>query len=65
MDGTLRISASAGFGRHVLAPLLARFQRLHPAVRYELFFTDQRVDLLREGLDVAFRVTNHPPEVWV
>lgn len=65
LDGTLRISASAGFGRHVLAPLLARFQRLHPAVRYELFFTDQRVDLLREGLDVAFRVTNHPPEVWV
>jgi DNA-binding transcriptional LysR family regulator len=65
LDGTLRISATAGFGRQVLAPLLARFQALHPAVRYELFFTDRRVDLLREGLDVAFRVTAQPPETWV
>lgn len=65
LDGTIRISATAGFGRHVLAPLLARFQALHPAVRYELFFTDRRVDLLREGLDVAFRVTSKPPEAWV
>ncbi|KAK6022205.1 LysR substrate binding domain protein [Ostertagia ostertagi] len=37
----------------------------HPAVRYELFFTDRRVDLLREGVDVAFRVTSKPPEAWV
>lgn len=65
LDGTLRISATAGFGRHVLAPLLARFQALHPAVRYELFFTDRRVDLLREGVDIAFRVTRQPPEAWV
>lgn len=65
LDGTLRISATAGFGRHVLAPLLARFQAQHPAVRYELFFTDRRVDLLREGLDIAFRVTSRPPEAWV
>ena len=65
LDGTLRISASAGFGRHILVPLLARFQALHPAVRYELFLTDRRVDLLREGLDIAFRVTSKPPEDWV
>lgn len=65
LDGTVRISATASFGRSVLAPLLARFQAQHPAVRYELFFTDRRVDLLREGLDIAFRVTNKPPETWV
>lgn len=62
LGGTLRISATPSFGRQVLAPLLARFQVLHPALRYELFFTDRRVDLLREGLDVAFRVTARPPE---
>jgi len=65
LDGTIRISATVGFGRHVLAPLLARFQAAHPAVRYELFFTDRRVDLLREGVDIAFRVTSKPPEAWV
>ena len=62
LGGTLRISATPSFGRHVLAPLLARFQALHPALRYELFFTDRRVDLLREGLDLAFRITARPPE---
>lgn len=62
LDGTLRISATPGFGRHVLVPLLARFRALHPAVRFELFFTDRRVDLLREGLDIAFRITDSPPE---
>jgi DNA-binding transcriptional LysR family regulator len=62
LDGTLRISATPSFGRHVLAPLLARFQAQHPLLRLELFFTDRRVDLLREGLDVAFRITNRPPE---
>lgn len=65
LGGTLRISATPSFGRHVLAPLLARFQALHPALRYELFFTDRRVDLLREGLDLAFRITARPPEDWV
>lgn len=65
LDGTIRISTTAVFGRHVLAPLLARFQEEHPAVRYELFFTDRRVDLLREGLDIAFRATSRPPEAWV
>jgi DNA-binding transcriptional LysR family regulator len=65
LDGTIRVSSTAGFGRLVLAPLLARFQAMHPAIRYELFFTDRRVDLLREGLDVAFRVTSKPPEAWV
>ena len=65
LGGTIRISTTAAIGRHVLAPLLARFQDDHPAVRYELFFTDRRVDLLREGLDIAFRVTTRPPEAWV
>lgn len=65
LGGTLRISATPSFGRHVLAALLARFQALHPALRYELIFTDRRVDLLREGLDLAFRITSRPPEDWV
>jgi DNA-binding transcriptional LysR family regulator len=65
LSGTLRISAAPVFGVHVLAPLLARFQRLHPALRYELMFTYRRVDLLREGVDIAFRATARPPEDWV
>lgn len=65
LEGVLRITAVATFGRIVLMPLLARFQQLHPDVRYELLITDRRIDLLREGIDVAFRVTRKPPPDWV
>lgn len=65
LGGTLRISAPPVFGIHVLAPLLARFQALHPALRYELLFTYRRVDLLAEGVDLALRATARPPEDWV
>ena len=65
LAGRLRITAVPSFGRAVLVPLLAEFQQLHPGLRYELLFTDRRVDLLREGVDIAFRITRKPPEDWV
>lgn len=65
LGGTLRITAVPTFGHNVLAPLLARFQALHPALRLELSFTHRRIDLLREEVDVAFRFTRRPPQDWV
>ncbi len=65
LAGRLRITAVPSFGRAVLVPLLAAFQRANPGVQFELLFTDRRVDLLREGVDVAFRITHLPPEDWV
>jgi DNA-binding transcriptional LysR family regulator len=61
LSGTLRITSIPSFGQAVLGPLLARFQALHPAVLIELRFTHRRVDLLREDIDLAFRVTDKPP----
>jgi DNA-binding transcriptional LysR family regulator len=65
LAGRLRITAAPSFGRSVLVPLLAAFRAEHPAVSFELLFTDRRVDLLRESVDVAFRITRKPPEDWV
>jgi len=65
LTGTLRVTSVPTFGTGVLAPLLARFQALHPGLRLELSFTHRRVDLLREDVDVAFRLTQRPPEDWV
>jgi DNA-binding transcriptional LysR family regulator len=36
LTGTLRIAAPFGYGRHRLAPSLARFARLHPELRLQL-----------------------------
>ncbi len=61
LAGTLRITSAPLFAQAVLAPLLARWQAQHPALRVELHLTHRRVDLLREDVDLAFRVTRDPP----
>jgi len=65
LGGTLRVTSVPTFGQSVLAPLLARFLQRHPALRLELSMTNRRVDLLREDVDVAFRITRRPPDDWV
>lgn len=65
LAGRLRITAPAQFGASVLLPLVAEFGTAHPGLRFELLFTDRRIDLLREGIDVGFRLTRRPPEDFV
>lgn len=62
LGGTLRITSVPSFGQTVLGPVLARFAAQHPALRMELRFTNRRVDLLREDIDIAFRLTDKPPD---
>lgn len=64
-SGTLRVTAVPMVAQVLLAPILARFQTAHPALRLELTLTNRRVDLLREEVDVAFRITRVPPPDWV
>ncbi len=55
MQGQLRLSAPADFGRHVLAPLLNQFQQAQPGIVLTLHCTDQHSDLIRDPVDMAFR----------
>lgn len=55
-SGTLRISASLPIGLHVIAPALADFRKLHPAVTVDLRLSDHIVDLIAEGIDLAIRI---------
>lgn len=54
--GLLRISSSFGFGRNVVAPVVARLVAAHPTlqVRFEVF--DRLVDIVAEGFDLDVRV---------
>jgi DNA-binding transcriptional LysR family regulator len=54
--GTLRITAPVLFGSTVLSGLIAEYMELHPQVNIDLVLSDQVVDLVQEGIDVAFRV---------
>lgn len=53
--GQLRISAGHGFGRRVLAPLLAEFRLRYPDVGIELILDERTADLAADRVDVAFR----------
>lgn len=54
--GTLRVTMSASFGRQYISPLLPRFLAAHPRVRLSVHLSDQVVDLVSEGFDLAIRI---------
>jgi DNA-binding transcriptional LysR family regulator len=53
--GRLRVTAPPTFAELFLGPLLVRFARDYPEVRVALDLSDRRVDLVKEGFDVALR----------
>jgi len=53
--GLLRISAPLGFGRKVVAPLLAAFRARFPEVAVDLVLDEREADLVTDRVDVAFR----------
>ncbi|TQF28483.1 LysR family transcriptional regulator [Bradyrhizobium sp. UNPA324] len=54
--GTIRISCTAAFGVLHVSRLIFAFQNRYPDVSADLSLTDERVDLVREGVDVALRL---------
>lgn len=53
--GTLRVTASASFGRMHLMPELKRFLSRYPDLTVDFRFTDTIVDLVEGGFDLAIR----------
>lgn len=53
--GLLRITASNGFARFLLSPHLPAFLEAYPHIRVEILATEKLVDLVEEGVDLAFR----------
>lgn len=53
--GLLRLSATAGFGRKVVAPLLRGFREAYPEIRIDLVLEDSPTDFIADRIDVAFR----------
>ena len=54
--GHLRIGSSVSFGRLQIAPRLPDFLKRYPHINIDLQLSDQNQDLVREGLDVTFRI---------
>ena len=54
-SGLLRITSSVAFGRRFVAPAVAVFRKRYPAVEVDLSLTDDIVDLVESGIDIAIR----------
>ncbi len=55
-SGTLRVDMPVYYGKHFVMPLLAALQARHPKLRLDMRLTDQQVDLVRDGIDLAVRI---------
>jgi DNA-binding transcriptional LysR family regulator len=54
--GTVRLSCTAAFGILHVTRLIFAFQDRHPDITVDLSLTDERIDLVREGVDIALRL---------
>ncbi|MBZ9990473.1 LysR family transcriptional regulator [Mesorhizobium sp. BH1-1-5] len=53
--GTIRISAPVGFGPYFLNRAVLDFLDMYPRTKIELRLTDERLNLVEEGIDLSFR----------
>ena len=61
-SGLIRISAPPGLGSIWLRPLVMSYMLTHPRVSIDLRLSEQVVDITKDPVDIAIRVTSHPPE---
>lgn len=54
--GMLRIAASVAYGQRILAPRIFAFQQKYPSVSVDLRLSDERINLIADGFDVAIRM---------
>lgn len=54
--GALRITAPLGVGRRIVAPLVPEFSEIYPDTEIRMRLSDRKVDMMTEGLDIAFFV---------
>lgn len=54
--GELRVTTSASFGRRYVAPHIAEFLLQYPELAVRLDLTDNIVDIVEQGFDVALRI---------
>lgn len=54
--GTVRLSSTAALGVRYISGLIFAFQDRYPDIAVDLSLTDERIDLVREGVDIALRL---------
>ena len=59
--GKLRVTCSIAFGVTHLMRIFSGYRRLNPEVTLDLDLNDRSINLNEENVDIALRITAHPP----
>jgi DNA-binding transcriptional LysR family regulator len=54
--GTIKVTAPLGLGRRFIASGIPEFHDRYPQIEVRLRLSDHNVDMMKEGIDVAFRL---------
>lgn len=56
ISGLIKLTASEDMGIKLLPTILDEFQKLYPQIRFEIVLSQTYIDLVRESIDLAFRI---------
>ena len=54
--GSIRVTAPLGIGRRFIASGIPAFRDLYPDIEVRLRLSDHNIDIMKEGIDVAFKL---------
>lgn len=63
LQGSVHIQLPSGLGQRLLPPLLA-LQRANPELHLTIALDDRVAELVSEGVDIALRLSETPPEMF-
>lgn len=55
-SGVLRVNVPSAFGRICIAPAIPEFLKRFPKIQLDIQYTDTKIDLISQGVDVAVRI---------
>ncbi|MDO6561785.1 LysR substrate-binding domain-containing protein [Amphritea sp. 1_MG-2023] len=56
VQGKIRLTVSASYGRIYLVPFIPELLAKYPHLQIEIDFTDKTIDIVEQGYDIAFRM---------
>lgn len=54
-SGHIRVTASQSFAEEMLSPIIPEFYVRYPNIQIDIIVTNQKLDLVEQGIDIAFR----------
>jgi len=55
MSGTIRMTAPDSIGQSIISKVIAQYSLQYPDVKFETFITNEKLDLIKDNIDIAFR----------